>query len=69
MDWVNAAYNKLEGFAIAADRVLGAIVGRCEDWKASRRAESISIEGQYGDKPRAVAVGHNGDRPERSLSA
>lgn len=34
MDWVSATYNKLEVFAVAADRVLGSVVERCEEWLA-----------------------------------
>lgn len=36
MNWVGATYNRLESFAMAADRVLNALVERCEMRLAGR---------------------------------
>jgi hypothetical protein len=45
MDWVSATYNKLEGLAVAADRFLGTVVGRCEEWVSGRKVDP-SLDGK-----------------------
>jgi hypothetical protein len=53
MDLVSAAYNKLEGLAVAADRVLNAAVACCETWLAGRRP---------GEGPDRAAASHKNRR-------
>jgi uncharacterized Fe-S cluster-containing radical SAM superfamily enzyme len=53
MDLVSAAYNKLEGLAVAADRVLNAAVACCETWLAGRR---------LGEGPDRAAASHKNRR-------
>jgi hypothetical protein len=52
MDWVSATYNKLEVFAVAADRVLGSVVERCEEWLAGtgRTTRSGEIAGHAAER-------------------
>jgi hypothetical protein len=68
MDWVSATYNKLEGLAIAADRFLGAVVERCEDWMAGRRA-GAPVEAESNDGAEDAAPGRSRTRSGRPLSA
>jgi hypothetical protein len=57
MDWVNASYNRVESFAMAADRVLNAAVERCELWLGGRGSK---IPSAMGKRPGSNA------RPPRS---
>jgi hypothetical protein len=68
MDWVSATYNRLEGLAVAADRFLGTVVERCEDWMAGRRAGTSAEIGSEDGHDGAVAA-HDPARPRRPLSA
>jgi len=60
MDWVSATYNRFETLAMGADRMLGALVERCEDWLAGR-----------GAKRRAKGAGQGSEktRPDQPISA
>ena len=46
MDWVSASYNRLESYAMAADRVLNAAVERWELWLGGRGSEIPSATGK-----------------------
>ena len=55
MDWVSATYNRLEIFAMAADRVLGTVVERCESWLAghtpAKRQPDKGKQAEAGKSP------------------
>ena len=60
MDWVSATYNRFETLAVAADRTLGMLVERCEDWLAARGAKRALPQEQIGQ-------GGNGPQPRRQI--
>ena len=66
MDWISTTYNKLEGLAVAADRLLGIVIERCEGWAAGRKAELT--EGSRGE-PREMPGSVRNARPGRPFSA
>lgn len=59
MDWVSATYNRFESLAMAADRALGIMVERCEDWLAGRSVKAV----QPADGPEAGAGKTAGGQP------
>jgi hypothetical protein len=61
MDWVSATYNRFETLAVAADRTLGMLVERCEDWLAARGAKRAL-------PPKHVGQGGNKPQPRRPIS-